>query len=86
LTTMTSADRKRAIDTAVKAHGYRTVLGKISALQRSTTLQAKYGAALDEAHAYLVKKYGGPGSFGRRPNFGATIGEHHDSRLARLKR
>jgi hypothetical protein len=87
LTTMSSSDRKRAIDRAVKVHGYRIVLGKISALQRSSTLRTKYGKALDEAHEYLVRRYGGPGSFGsRQSNFGATIGERQDSRLARLKR
>lgn len=86
LTTMSSADRKRSLDNAVRQHGYRTVLGKISALQRSTVLQQKYGDALDEAHEYLVKKHGGPGSFGPQSNFGATLDERQVSRMNRLKR
>ena len=86
LTTMSSADRKRALDVAVREYGYRTVLGKISVLQRSTVLQQKYGDALDEAHEYLVKKHGGPGSFGPQSNFGATLDERTASRMNRLKR
>jgi hypothetical protein len=89
LTTMSSADRHKAIDHAVKQHGYRSVLGKISALQRSYVLRQKYGAALEDAHSYIVKKYGGSGSFGPRSNkqsnFGATL-EERQRVMNRLKR
>jgi hypothetical protein len=92
LTTMTSAERKQALDAAVKRYGYQKVLGKVTALARSYTLRRKYGAALDEAHGYLVKKYGGPGSFGPRSNkqsnFGATLEERQRQQrtMNRLKR
>lgn len=92
LTTMTSSERRRQLDAAVKQFGYRTVLGKVTALQRSYTLRHKYGAALDEAHSYLVKKYGGSGSFGPRSNqqsnFGATLEERQrqHKQMNRLKR
>lgn len=59
LTSMTDAQRFKAIDRAVKKYGYRSALGKIMVLQRSRALKAKYGAKLRRAHAYIVNKYGG---------------------------
>lgn len=66
LKTMTESQRAKALDRAVKKFGYRPVLGKINALERSRALKTKYGAQLESAREYLKSKYGGKGSFGPR--------------------
>lgn len=74
LTTMTTAERKKALDRCVKNYGYRSCLGSIMVLERARTgprgegvgVGVKYASKLKSAREYLVKTYGGPGSFGPR--------------------
>lgn len=58
LTTMSQAQRHKALDKCVKKFGYRSCLGKVQALNRSSTLKKKYGSKLTESREYLVKKFG----------------------------
>lgn len=66
LKTMTNKQREAAIDRCVKKYDYRTCLGKILVFNLSGPLRRKYGKQITQAKDYIVKKYGGPGSFGKK--------------------
>jgi len=61
-----TVSRRRILNRCVKNWGYRSCLGSIMVLNRSSTLRRKYGRKLDEDKEYLKRKYGGKGSFGPR--------------------
>lgn len=63
-----TATRHRLLDACVRRKGYRSCLGKIEAISvfLKNTGTAKQKATLVADRRYLVKKYGGPGSFGPR--------------------
>lgn len=65
---MTQAERRKALDECVTRYGYRSCLGKITALERNRMIRQRYGSKLKESREYLKKKYGGPGSFGPQQN------------------
>lgn len=58
--------RHQILDKCVQGYGYRSCLGSIMVLERSSSLQQRYGAKLASDRNYLKMKYGGKGSFGRR--------------------
>lgn len=66
LKTMTKKQREAAIDRCVKKYDYRTCLGKILVFNLSGPLRRRYGKQITQAKDYIVKKYGGPGSFGKK--------------------
>lgn len=55
--------RQRLLNRCVKKYSYRSCLGSIQALQRTTQYSAAQQKKLAQDHKYLVTKYGGPGSF-----------------------
>lgn len=61
-----AADRQKLIRACIKAYGYRSCLGSILVLERNTVVRKKYGVKLAADRAYVKKKFGGPGSFGKR--------------------
>jgi hypothetical protein len=60
--------RHQILDRCVKNEGYRSCLGKIMVLLRSSELKQTTRQKLTADKNYLKKKYGGPGSFGARKN------------------
>lgn len=65
--------RHAILDRCVGRESYRQCLGKIMVLLRSSELHASTRKKLQADKSYLVKKYGGPGSFGpRKRNAEAT--------------
>jgi len=58
--------QKALLNKAVKKWGYRSTLGSIMVLERNRKINRHYGKKLTELRHWLVKKYGGPGSFGPR--------------------
>jgi len=61
-----AATRHRLLNKCVKEYGYRSCLGSLMVLNRSSVMKQKYGAKIDADKNYLKNKYGGPGSFGAR--------------------
>lgn len=59
--------QKGILDRCERQYGYRSCLGSVMVLQRIPHTQAKWGKRLAQLKGYLVKKYGGPGSFSRGP-------------------
>ncbi len=60
--------RHQILDRCVRKEDYRSCLGKIMVLLRSTQLKAATRKTLEADKKYLMKKYGGPGSFGPEAN------------------
>lgn len=60
--------QKKILNKCVKDYGYRSCLGSVMVLNRSRAVAAKYGRTLGTLRRYLVKTYGGPGSFGAQEN------------------
>tara|TARA_B100000674_G_C37790670_1_gene891595 strand:+ start:27 stop:518 length:492 start_codon:yes stop_codon:yes gene_type:complete len=56
-------EQHRLLDDAVQKYGYRSTLGSIMALERSTTIEQRHGEELEELRNWLRGKYGGEGSF-----------------------
>ena len=61
-----AAQRHKILNQCVKGYGYRSCLGSLMVLNRSSTLKSKYGRTINADKNYLKGKYGGPGSFGPR--------------------
>jgi hypothetical protein len=59
-------EQQRLLDACVEEYGYRSCLGSITALERSTSIQSKYGKTLTRLRDYLRETYGGAGAFGPR--------------------
>lgn len=78
LTTMTAAERKKALDKCVRDYGYQSCLGSIMVLERARRgprgrgegVGEKYASELRTSREYLRRKYGGKGSFGARKRAG----------------
>lgn len=60
------SERHAILNKCVKQYGYRSCLGSIMVLERSTKLREMYGQKLSKDRQYLVNKYGGKGAFGKR--------------------
>ncbi len=60
------AEQHRILAGCVNEYGYRSCLGSVMVLERIPRTQAKYGRNLRNLRVWLVKTYGGPGSFGPR--------------------
>ena len=65
-----ATERHKILDRCVKREGYRECLGHVQALSvfGKHTFKKTQKDKLVAYRKYLVKKYGGPGSFGRRKN------------------
>jgi hypothetical protein len=59
--------QKQILDRCERQYGYRSCLGSVMILQRIPATAARFGPRLAQLKSYLVKKYGGPGSFLRPP-------------------
>ncbi len=77
LTSMSQRDRHAALNQAVTRYGYKSAMGKVQALQRSTKLRRLYGSKLKDSIEYLQRKYrnGARQPSRSRHNPGATIGD-----------
>lgn len=62
-TDKTQKERRKILDRCVKEYGYRSCLGSIMVLLRSTELHKDTRKKLEKDKKYLMDKYGGPGSF-----------------------
>lgn len=60
--------QKKILDRCVAQYGYRSCLGSVMVLERIPKTEAKYGSRLKTLRTWMVKTYGGPGSFGPRSN------------------
>ena len=60
--------RHQILNRCVKNEDYRSCLGKITVLLRNTDLKAATRKTLEADKRWLMKKYGGPGSFGPEEN------------------
>jgi hypothetical protein len=69
-TSKTQKERRKILDRCVKRDGYRSCLGSVMVLLRSSEISADVRKKLEKDKAYLKKTYGGPGSFGPRENPG----------------
>ena len=56
-------EQHRLLDDAVQKFGYRSTLGSIMALERSSAIDENYGEELEGLRDWLKGKYGGEGSF-----------------------
>jgi len=59
----TRTEQYKILDKCVREYGYRSCLGSIMVLERSSTLRQKYGYDLKKLREYLKSNYGGTGSF-----------------------
>ena len=59
-------DRRAILEACVGEYGYRSCLGSLQVVLRSSELEAKTRKRLTADKDWLVKKFGGPGSFGPR--------------------
>lgn len=50
-------ERRRLLRRCVKKYGYKSCLGSIIALERSSIIKSKYGPKLQKDREYLVKQY-----------------------------
>ncbi len=57
--------RRRLLGRSVKKWGYRSTLGSIMVLLRSTEISGRDRNTLDADKDWLKERYGGPGSFGK---------------------
>jgi hypothetical protein len=53
-----SKDQHRLLDKCVREYGYRSCLGSVMVLQRSRSINSKYGSKLNSLKNYLKRKYG----------------------------
>lgn len=60
--------QKKILRKCVDHYGYRSCLGSVMILERIPATQSKYGRTLATLRRFLVKDYGGPGSFGPQAN------------------
>lgn len=60
------ATQKQILAKCQREYGYRSCLGSVMVLERIPETRAKYGRTLTSLRKWLVKEYGGPGSFGPR--------------------
>jgi len=75
LTKMSKKQRQDSLDRCVSEYGYRSCLGSILVLERAKTgpygkgvgVGVEYASKLKSSRDYLRETYGGPGSFGPRP-------------------
>jgi len=67
-TEKTQKERRKILKACEKEYGYRSCLGSIMVLLRSSELDAKTRKTLTSDKKWLEKTYGGPGSFGPRSN------------------
>jgi hypothetical protein len=58
--------QKRILAKCQREYGYRSCLGSVMVLERIPETNRKYGRTLAALRKWLVKEYGGPGSFGPR--------------------
>jgi len=56
--------RHRILNHAVRKYGYRSTLGSLMVLLRNHEIHPDVARAIHDDKEWLVKKYGGPGSFG----------------------
>ena len=72
--TRPKAQRHKILDQCVDEYGYRSCLGSILVLMKNTGIRTKTRKVLTQDKDWLVKKYGGPGSFSRRKNSPSEFG------------
>ena len=60
--------RRSLLGASIKRDGYRTTLGRLEVLLRSSELKAPTRAVLTADKKWLVRRFGGKGSFGGRQN------------------
>jgi hypothetical protein len=65
-TTRSATDRHRDLNRAVGKYGYRSTLGSLQVLLRSTTISREKKNRIARDKEWLKSKYGGSGSFGGR--------------------
>jgi hypothetical protein len=58
LTEKTELSQKRLLTKCVNEYGYRSCLGSIMALERSSKIEKKYGKRLKELREWLKKRHG----------------------------
>lgn len=59
-----STERHELLDKCVGKYGYRSCLGSIMVLNRNRKIKELHGSVIGADRQYLVRKYGGRGSFG----------------------
>jgi len=64
--TKSQGTRHRLLAKSVECSGYRSTLGRIGVLLRGTMLHRDTRRRLERDRRWLVRQYGGPGSFGSR--------------------
>jgi hypothetical protein len=64
--TKSRSEQKALLDACVAEYGYRSCLGSITVLERSTAIRAKHGKTLAALRGWLKRSYGGAGTFGPR--------------------
>lgn len=56
-------EQEELLSESVDKYGYRSTLGSIMVLERSTVLEEKYGRKLERLRNWLRETYGGEGSY-----------------------
>ncbi len=64
--TRPKSQRHKILDQCVDEYGYRSCLGSILVLMKNSGIKSHTRQVLTDDKDWLVKKYGGPGSFSRR--------------------
>ena len=62
------AAQEKILRGCVTEYGYRSCLGSVMILERIPDIQNRWGARLAGLRHFLVRNFGGPGSFGPRKN------------------
>jgi len=68
------AAQEKILRGCVAEYGYRSCLGSVMILERIPDIQNRWGARLAGLRHFLVRNFGGPGSFGPRKNPTLTEG------------